>query len=229
MINGSFKISNSPVPLSFYLGKENAFSQRRLADLISAVESFQGAKKILALVSAYMGEGASEIGFELAMALSSSGKRILIIDSNPSDQGVFKEMRYRLPVSINSAIHATSNEVCPVLQVSGTNVSYTSFCKNEQDQAIVQNAERLEELLSTFREGFDFIFMIAESHASIAAAKVAQLADASIIVIEAERTRRPVVAQMIDTIKSNGGAILGLVLNKRPLYIPQMIYSLLYK
>ncbi len=229
MIQGSFKISNSAVPLSMYLGKENDFSQRRLSDIITAVENFQGPKKVLALVSAYVGEGCSEIAFDLAMALSSSGKRVLIIDSNPTDQGVFREMRYTLPVSINTAIQSASNDTCAVLQVTGSNVFYSSFCKNEEEQAIVQNPERLTKVLSTLRDSFDFVIMIAESNAGLPVPKAAQLSDASIIVIEAERTRRPVVAQVIDSIKSNGGTILGLVLNKRPLYIPPMIYSLFYK
>ncbi len=229
MTQESFKILTAAIPVSMYLGKENAFSQQRISDIINAIENYQGHKKVISMVSAYTGEGCSELTFGLGMALSRSGKRVLIVDSNPSDQGVFREMRYNLPVSLQAAVQNIAQGNYTVLQMTGTNLFYASFFKNAEDQNIMPKPERLEAFLSVLRDSFDYVIVIAESNAGLSIAKAAQISDISVVVVEAERTRRPVVAQVIDAIQSNSGTLLGLVLNKRPLYIPPIIYSLFYK
>lgn len=50
-------------------------------------------------------------------------------------------------------------------------------------------------------------------------------ADAIVLVIAAGSTRKPVIANTIDTIQRHGGNLIGTILNKRKLYIPQCIYK----
>lgn len=50
-------------------------------------------------------------------------------------------------------------------------------------------------------------------------------ADAIILVIAAGSTRKPIIANTIDTIQRHGGNLIGTILNKRKLYIPQCIYK----
>jgi Mrp family chromosome partitioning ATPase len=49
--------------------------------------------------------------------------------------------------------------------------------------------------------------------------------DGVVLVVEAERTRLPVVESARDRIKRSGGNILGIVLNKRRFHIPEWIYQ----
>ena len=49
--------------------------------------------------------------------------------------------------------------------------------------------------------------------------------DGVVLVVEAEKTRWPVAETVRDRIKSSGGNILGIVLNKRRYYIPEWIYK----
>lgn len=51
------------------------------------------------------------------------------------------------------------------------------------------------------------------------------VADAVILVIAAGSTRKPIITTTIDKIQAHGGNIIGTILNKRKLYIPQCIYK----
>ncbi len=50
------------------------------------------------------------------------------------------------------------------------------------------------------------------------------MADATILVVEADRTRVPVVQRTRETLTSGGAKILGVVLNKREDFIPSFLY-----
>lgn len=56
------------------------------------------------------------------------------------------------------------------------------------------------------------------------AAALAVLADATLLVVQAGRTKRPVVARSGDMLKKAGARLVGSVLNRRVLEIPEFIY-----
>lgn len=56
-----------------------------------------------------------------------------------------------------------------------------------------------------------------------------KMANGSVLVVEAERTRVPVAQEVKRLIDALGGKVVGTVLVKRQLYIPIWIYNLLYK
>lgn len=51
--------------------------------------------------------------------------------------------------------------------------------------------------------------------------------DGTLLVIEAERTRAPVVLRAREQIKAAGGSVRGVVMNKSRQYIPKLLYNLL--
>jgi len=51
--------------------------------------------------------------------------------------------------------------------------------------------------------------------------------DAVLLVVAAESTRVPVVEELRDTLLSQGANLAGVVLNRRRLYIPRVIYRIL--
>jgi Mrp family chromosome partitioning ATPase len=48
--------------------------------------------------------------------------------------------------------------------------------------------------------------------------------DGVVLVVEAEKTRLPVLESTVNKVKKSGGRILGIVLNKRRYHIPDFIY-----
>jgi hypothetical protein len=50
-------------------------------------------------------------------------------------------------------------------------------------------------------------------------------ADATVLVVEAEATRQPVIENLRDTLIGAGAKIIGVVMNKRRYYIPAKVYQ----
>ena len=56
------------------------------------------------------------------------------------------------------------------------------------------------------------------------AASLAAVADGVAIVVQAGRTKRPVLSRSVDLLRKAGAHVLGTVLNRRRLEIPGFIY-----
>ena len=73
---------------------------------------------------------------------------------------------------------------------------------------------------------FDYILIDAPSMADVPwSPTLGRLADGVILVVEAEGTRWPVVANCKSEFEDSGAKILGVFLNKRRFYIPRIVYK----
>ena len=92
---------------------------------------------------------------------------------------------------------------------------------------IAVDIDALDPILAELRTRFDFILIDApatsRSHLGLILAKKA---DGVVLVVEAERTRAPVVITTQRMLEANGGHILGVVLNKRRMHIPRFLYRM---
>ena len=88
----------------------------------------------------------------------------------------------------------------------------------------------IERALENLRLNFDLIIVDSQAIMSDAfGMALSTLADGSVMVIEAERTRAPVAKECKRLIESSGGRLLGAVMNRRRLYIPDRLYRLFYQ
>ena len=87
-------------------------------------------------------------------------------------------------------------------------------------------AAPIDQLFRQLLEMFDVILIDAPP-ALTEFAGLALVARVSgvLLVVEAERTRSPIVDQARRLIEASGGRILGVVLNKRRMYIPPLVYK----
>lgn len=83
----------------------------------------------------------------------------------------------------------------------------------------------MREVLQAVGAGYDWILLdgppVLESPD---AALLGQAADGVVVVVQAGRTKRPVLARAVDLVSRSGGRVLGTVLNRRRLEIPEFIY-----
>lgn len=82
------------------------------------------------------------------------------------------------------------------------------------------------ELWNKLRKGFDFI-LIGSSPMAVSddAFAICSSTDGVILVVEAEKTRSRVVANLKTRITQSEGRVLGCVFNKQRYYIPEWIYK----
>ncbi|HTI84900.1 MAG TPA: hypothetical protein VL614_30980 [Acetobacteraceae bacterium] len=80
-------------------------------------------------------------------------------------------------------------------------------------------------ILDELHEEFSMILLVASADLSgYAVRRLANMVDANIVIVRAERTRGAVVTRLCDVIRSGGGNLLGFIFDGRKYYVPSWLY-----
>ncbi len=185
---------------------------------------------VVQFTSAYAGEGAASIGFDMAVvAARQSGKRTLFINLNAAPDGGYAPLAQRAGVSLEAFLSTEGGQTSPLVTVQGIPLFYAEMAIQHGAQLAALNTGFVRNLLADLRGHFDLIVLASEGGiAQSATNNLGALTDGMVLVVEAERTRAPVVEQLRQQIEAAGGRLLGSVLNRRRFYIPAAIYNLLF-
>ncbi len=175
------------------------------------------ARPIIEITSSSRGEGTSTLARDLATAVASSlGLRVLLIVVEAGD-GFESGLE-----TVAAGGAGITEAIAPArdgpfyrasLSVSGPAGRY-----------LLDNGG-LDRVLADALDLVDIIFIDAPPIlADVASMVLTRSSGGVVLVVEAERTRAPIVEQARRAIESNGGRLLGVVLNKRRYHIPPAIY-----
>jgi len=91
--------------------------------------------------------------------------------------------------------------------------------------AVPSSWQLVTRLFDALRESHDYIVVHAPpSSQSFTGIENAPLADATVLVVRAEATRKPVIAGLKAQVEDAGGRLIGVALTHRRGYIPSFIY-----
>jgi Mrp family chromosome partitioning ATPase len=208
------------------------FPPNELAKLYRMIEAAlpDRTHRIIQFISAYKEEGASEIAFETAViAARLIGLRVLFIDTATT---LADKRKRKLPGSfaaLETLLLAGGSPYDAIAQAAGTQLYFAMLCNRGQDGLAPVSLNHIGEALEVLRAHFDLI--VVDSQAILTDAfgmALSKLADGSVMVVEAERTRAPVASECKRLIENGGGRVLGAVMNRRRLYIPDLLYRMCY-
>jgi len=205
-------------------------SEAQYADterLLVAFETATGVAtrgKIVVVASARPGEGKTMVVTALAHQLAATrGRRVIVIDAS-SNQDVGRRLNgapeHELQVLI-TGFEMTSTSL-PVSRSADDVIIAKSTAGHVRGHEVLFDPKTL----SLLRQVCDYVLIECQSHAhSPIVVANAQHFDGMVIVVEAGRTRWPVVQHMREQFELAGGKVFGVVLNKRRYYIPNWIYK----
>ena len=175
-------------------------------------------KQTIAFISAHSGEGVSFIAFNYAQQLSiETDKTVLLISAGKLDAEEFAEYQEIPEIGI-----LDTENIYDALYVNNN----LSLCRLTTKETPVNNIMKNENLWHTLKQSFDYIIIDANSMKHwFGAVALAAKSDAALIVVEAEKTPKPVVQDLINKLKIMGAEIFGVILNKRKFHIPQKLYN----
>lgn len=145
----------------------------------------------------------------------------------------------------NNIEHLLANVPQPVIQfvssyegegAGSVAKDLADFAAKQGKNVLLIDSEHLHKNFS--QEHFDFTKRHNNSWTIIASSallrnelgqSLAKQANGSVLVVEAERTRAPVAKEVKRMIEALGGKVVGSVLVKRKMYIPDWLYDTLYK
>jgi Mrp family chromosome partitioning ATPase len=178
-------------------------------------------KKVILFLSAREGEGTSTIVREFArIAARKMGKMVFVLDSgnDPHQQCIFLHIipeneQEETATGKNVSLNGMDLEMCPIDLTRGhTPLNFYS--------------PNITEFWDSLRQKYDLILVDSSSASSSPdGIEISRRVDGVVLVVEAEKTRWQVVENLKEKIENSGGNILGMVFNKRRLYIPESIYQ----
>lgn len=192
---------------------------REMASLRLSLESAlpERSPRVVMFVASQIGEGTSTVAGQFAAAVTGEGRaRALLVDLNarrPAHGGAADEEGVaRLPESRES--HGAAASVFDLLPLAQGQLESGRVSQNLTRQAC-----------ETYGDRYDWVVLdgppVLESPDSAALAAVA---DGVVIVVQAGRTKRPVLSRAVDLLRKAGARVVGTVLNRRRLEIPEFIY-----
>jgi Mrp family chromosome partitioning ATPase len=184
-------------------------------------------RKIIQFIGSREGEGTSTVVREFArVSASKFGKLVLLLDADQyhPTQHLFFNIQ---PECGWQEVLQDNGPIDKALYQSGeTRLFVSPSSQNFVSDLHTLNSLLIDDFWKKLRERFDLI-LIDSPPATISADGLAlsSKVDGIVLVVEAEKTRWPVAESVKDRINRSGGKILGIVLNKRRLYIPEWVYK----
>jgi Mrp family chromosome partitioning ATPase len=185
--------------------------------------------RIVQFVSSSTAEGVNLIAFEMALlAAMQVGQRILFIDTSMQSNTPKRAFTAALKTPLGLMLHKNGTLSDALLAIEGTNLVYTTLRGPGYDGSTFNNFESFGDLLTELRNSYDLIVISSPAILNdTLSVTLSRIADGSVLVVQAERTRGALAKQVKNIIQMNGGKIIGSILNKRRFYIPQWLYRLL--
>lgn len=186
------------------------------------------ASKALLFTGASKGAGCSHVAVEFASCLANDYQhRVLLIDVNVRKPNLHKIFGTEKGQVIDDLIFR--KDLNPNMNKVETGNLFVITCNSDHNYKQIIDffgSDKFIKMIEQMKSHFDYIIMDAPpvnifSESKLLSSKV----DGVILVAECGRTRRKVVQKAKKDIKSSGGQLLGLILNKRKYHIPGWLYD----
>lgn len=186
---------------------------RRIRSALMHATAGIDTRRIL-MTSAGTGDGKSVISANLALTLANLGSKVLLIDADLRTSGQAEIFGLKESVGLseilagkatfNNAKHHQPNTTLDVL-LSG---------KRPSSPAELLSSQSMSTLLDESAKSYDFVIVDTPAVGRFAdAVLLAPLTDATLVVVDATKTRRAGLVDAISSLEVAGGLIVGLVLN----------------
>ena len=193
--------------------------------------SAQGTRKlrVLAITGSHRNEGVSAVAANLATTLARLGQGdVLLVDANLNHPSVHETFKTKLSPGLAETLTNGSNNGGAVTPSQVHNLHILSAGTARSNYSEILNTDQLRKLLNSWKKNYRFIVidLPAVNEASWAI-RIARLCDGVCLVVEAERSRWEVVDRVREQLVKSETNLLGIVLNKRKLHIPEWLYRTL--
>lgn len=185
---------------------------RRLAATLHHVQVDRGIKVVL-VTSAVPGEGKSLTSTNLALTLSQSyRRRVLLIDGDLRRPSIARIFQLNNPFGLSDALKADDERKLSIVEVS-EHLAILTAGKPDPDPMGSLTSDRMRRIIDEAASKFDWVIIDTPPVALLPdASLLAAMAEAAVLVIGAARTPYDVIQRTVDSLGRD--KIMGVVLNR---------------
>lgn len=183
-------------------------------------------KRAIIFCSSVPGEGTTTICSNLALASAKmSPGNSLLIDCNAKHPDIHKIFKTEATPGLTDILLGKINWEDAVRKSNRKNFFVLPFGQASQDSFSLLVSGGMDQLLKTFKTAFDYIFLDAPPILGNPEAEtIAPWVDASVLIVEANATRREVVIKAAERMLGQKD-FLGAIYNKQIFVIPKFLYK----
>jgi Mrp family chromosome partitioning ATPase len=176
------------------------------------------APPIIEITSSSRGEGTSTVARDLSNAVASTlGLRVLLVVVE-SREGTDRGLE-----AVATGDARATDVIAPARDGPFYRATLSVFGTGAR---FLFDSGGMERVFAELTELVDIVFIDAPPIlAEVGSMVLSRCVGGVVLVVEAERTRAPIVEQARRAIEANGGRLLGAVMNKRRFHIPRAIYQ----
>ena len=195
--------------------------QRAIDDLVARIDADMPAhrSRVVGFLASSTGEGTSTLARAFALANAEAmGRSVLLLSTGPAGEDRVSVLD---AVRDGERITAALSKRVPSLTEAALGVPAVGDSRRSASWSLLARPE----LWRALRDSFELVVVdMQAADASDAALKVAPLCDGVVVVLEAAKTRAPVVTQLLHNLNAVHARVLGTVLNKRRFHLPARLY-----
>ncbi|NIO20777.1 MAG: polysaccharide biosynthesis tyrosine autokinase [Candidatus Aenigmarchaeota archaeon] len=185
-----------------------------------------GSIKTIMFVGTAHGDGTSTTAINFSTNVARDCQlKVLLIDANlrtPSLHDVFKIDQAS---GLSDLVSACGRVSSPIKKVGPGNLYVIPCGGNYSEPVTLFESKRFDQFLKLVRERFNYVILDGPPvHSSAECRVLCSKVDGVVLVVESEKTRRPIALRAKMELEEAGGKILGVVLNKKRYHIPEFIY-----
>jgi capsular exopolysaccharide synthesis family protein len=185
--------------------------------------------RVLAITGSHRHEGVSAVAANLATTLARLGQGdVLLVDANLGHPSVHETFKTKLSPGLADTLTNGSNNGDAVTPSQVHNLHILSAGTTKRSFSEIFGSDDLRKLLNSMKKNYRFVVLdLPAVNEASWAIRLACLCDGVCLVVEAERSRWEVVDRVREQLVRSNANLLGVVLNKRKLHIPQWLYRTL--
>lgn len=192
----------------------------QMASLRVSVEAAlpERATRTVAFVASLSGEGATTVARQFAATLARDERaRVVVVDGNARDPSLSVDLEGRV-------VRFRKGRNGPGPDGGATNLHGLALSDEMVEDGLFQpGAARA--ILESLAASYDWVVVdLPPALEAPDSSTLAGLADGVVLVVQSGRTKRPVVSRAADLLRQAGARVIGTVLNRRRLEIPEFIY-----
>jgi protein-tyrosine kinase len=173
---------------------------------------------VLEILSPHPKAGVTSVAHGIGrVAAELSGQRVLLCDGTGSDDLLL----------LNKVVLRRSLEQLAAYEAFSIPAGLVS-CRLDHrvtQHQMISRVSQYADALRKFRNVFDLIIIdVPASNVSDLGPALSKHMDAIVVVVEADKTRAPLLNSLLSMIEGSGGNVAGVVLNKRVQHIPERVY-----
>lgn len=199
-----------------------ALDSRAVDDLVARVDAIlpPPAARVIGLVASGVGEGTSTVARAYARANAGKlGRRTLLLSTLAPATG-----RPSLCDTLRTG-HPIEDALASSRQRGITEAALGLALDHEDQPDFAWDLVTRRELWDYLRKHFDLVVLdLPAAEVSGACLQIGPQCDGMLVVLESARTRKPVVAQLLQDLQAVHVRLLGAVLNKRSFHLPAKLY-----